>query len=314
MMKMPVNIEYLESLPKRERSKDRDLLEKINRRYYRDSQRSFGKRSPYFTAVKVIDNNIGKPFNDAFSYYCKHVIKYDQHIFKSYFADFNNRYENYFIDDEGLIQENPRYVNKPKIENRTYQSEDYETKLVHKETGHSRLQFVPVEIIVGYKETTRLKYKPTSPYNNKRHYVNKLITVPIKKQIGWEYNKHESKWPPHDIPKYQRYFAKDSDFIDVVVKGEKIIFDSPNDWRLKRLRTEKVKRLETKYELKYKSDSSNWDFVLKQGKQRLDKILEDKLLSDKEMKAKLKLENDIKIVANGFDLETSFRTQQKFTR
>ena len=43
-------------------------------------------------------------------------------------------------------------------------------------------------------------------------------------------------------------------------------------------------------------------------------MLEDKLLSDKEMKAKLKLENDIKIVANGFDLETSFRTQQKFTR
>ena len=34
----------------------------------------------------------------------------------------------------------------------------------------------------------------------------------------------------------------------------------------------------------------------------------DKLLSAKEMAAKLKQENDIKILAHGFDLETSFRT------
>jgi len=277
MMKMPVDIEYLDSLPTKE--KGRDLWKKVDRKYYRNSDRTFGRRNPYFTATKIIDNNIGKSFNDAFSYFCKNVDKQDQHVFKDNFAEFNDRYENYFIDDDGLIQENPRYVNKAKLKNRTYESEDYKTKLVHKDTGHSRLQFVPVERIVGYKETTKLKYKLNSHYNNKKQYINEHIMVPIKKIIGWEYMKNISHtWLDRPIPKYKRYFAKDSDFIDVVDTGEKRIFDSPNDWRLKRLKAEKKARVDKQFELKYKSDSTNWDFVLKQGKQRLDKMYEDRLL------------------------------------
>lgn len=75
--------------------------------------------------------------------------------------------------------------------------------------------------------------------------------------------------------------------------------------RLKAESNSKIKRDRKK---ERKAKNIDYDFILRQGKQRFFKQKEDALLSKKELDAKLKLENDIKILAHGFDLETSFRT------
>jgi len=59
---------------------------------------------PWDRIDKLLKKYIGKPFDDAFSYYCKQVPKYQQHIFLEYFSPSHYRWrDEYYIDDDGLI-------------------------------------------------------------------------------------------------------------------------------------------------------------------------------------------------------------------
>ena len=86
-------------------------------------------------ARRIIENNIGKSFSLAFSYYCKISPKYQQ---KDFLEEFNRtrwRGGDYYIDSEGLIQKTKE--DKP-VKPAIFYSDDYETELVHKVWGVSR--------------------------------------------------------------------------------------------------------------------------------------------------------------------------------
>jgi hypothetical protein len=88
---------------------------------------------PYTRAIRVIESNIGKSFDNAFSYFCKLVPRYQQKWFLEKFEENRRGYWNsYYIDDNGNIQANRRERSK-----RLYPvySKDYKTERVHKITG-----------------------------------------------------------------------------------------------------------------------------------------------------------------------------------
>lgn len=61
-------------------------------------------------AYRILKNNIGKNFDNAFSYYCKQVPKRYHKVFLEYFERFYFRvpiwkvYQEYFVDESGNIQ------------------------------------------------------------------------------------------------------------------------------------------------------------------------------------------------------------------
>jgi hypothetical protein len=73
--------------------------------------------SPYTRIERILQNNIGKSFDLVFSYYCKQVPKYQQHLFLEEFTKYNrwrSRYSYYYTDDEGNIQHwEKQYPKKP---------------------------------------------------------------------------------------------------------------------------------------------------------------------------------------------------------
>lgn len=296
------NLEKLENLPSKETP-----FNKWKRGYrnYDGYDSTFGKRNPYFTARKIAEKNVGKSFNDAFSYYCKNVKKEDQKEFLEMF-DTWWRYPKYLIDENGLIQRHPDRLDKFRETKRIFKSSDIEYQIVHKDSGIPKENFEPVEIIVGYKEVLEWNYEYNKHHKYKRR--QKFVTKPIKKLIGYELIHKKNKYACEPLPYNKRIFVKESDFITVVTKGFELKFDSPKDPHLVRLRNENAKRSKREYIKKYKTDTTNYDFILRQGEQRLIKENSDKLLTKKQMAAKLKAENDIVILAHGFDLETSFRT------
>ena len=263
------NIEDLEELPIDTLSLKitKSLIKYTRWNYYGSDIHDTDNISPYTRVKRIIENNIGKSFSLAFSYYCKQVPKYQQHVFLEEFNnDINSRYTQYFyIDEDGLIQRKKdikrRFV-KPKREY-TVQSDDYKFVLVHKITGHLKTKFEPV-------------------YDgNKNYYYNSKV-------LYYEYgvNHFNTK------PLWQRYKATDNDFEIKVISGWIKYFKSKNDPEFKRYHSEKRKqrRLQRKF-----------DKILLKEKQYCF------LTESEQKKKINKVENDTKIVAHGFDLVTSFR-------
>jgi hypothetical protein len=132
--------EDLISLPSRVTN---SLFEEFNKehryglelRQRRRTWHKVGDYNPWTIAERVIENNIGKPFDEAFSYYCKLVPVYQQNVF---LEEFNlgrqyYRHLDYRIDEEGLIQRK-RDRNKYKGPY-TFYSRDYRVEERHIETG-----------------------------------------------------------------------------------------------------------------------------------------------------------------------------------
>lgn len=112
-------------------------LEREKRNWYTAKGSSFhkvGDYSPWTIVNRIIKAYVDKPFNDAFSYYCTKVPKYQQYRFLERFENkFSRWYDDYEIDDDGII----RKVKKdtPKLLHRFY-SEDYESAWKNRITGH----------------------------------------------------------------------------------------------------------------------------------------------------------------------------------
>jgi hypothetical protein len=127
-----------------------------------------GNYSPWTIAERVIENNIGKPFDNAFSYYCKLVPIYQQEVFLREFNLGRQHYSHldYCIDEEGLIQRNR---DKTKYKGPyTFYSSDYKVEEQHIGTGHVRQkllwwrkdkkQHLYVNVVVsGFSETFESK-------------------------------------------------------------------------------------------------------------------------------------------------------------
>lgn len=79
------------------------------RKYYRPGfEGRVGDRSIYRFCHDLLQHNIGKSFDLAFSYFCKKAPKYTQHIFlKEFQANYKGITPDYYIDENGNIQETP---------------------------------------------------------------------------------------------------------------------------------------------------------------------------------------------------------------
>ena len=69
----------LEPIPSKEERNDRW-------EYRKSYSHPVKHMSPWDRIDKLLRKYIGKPFDDAFSYYCKQVPTYQQHIFLEYFT------------------------------------------------------------------------------------------------------------------------------------------------------------------------------------------------------------------------------------
>lgn len=93
-----------------------------------------GHYYPYKIVERICESHIGKPFDEAFSKYCKMVPVYQQHYFLEEFSPKYFHWRNdYFVDENGLIQAN-RDKNKYKGPY-TFYSADYKTEERHIVTG-----------------------------------------------------------------------------------------------------------------------------------------------------------------------------------
>ena len=92
---------------------------------------------PWKIAERIIENNIGKSFDKAFSYFCTKVPKYQQRFFLKEFDEKlgwrGSHYNDYYIDENGLIQTH-RDFNKYKGPY-TFTSIDATFEKRHKVTG-----------------------------------------------------------------------------------------------------------------------------------------------------------------------------------
>lgn len=235
---------------------------------------------------RVVLNNIGKSFDLTYNYYRTLVPKAYHSYFFYDFDKFGGRVADaeYYIDENGLIQANPNsYWIKRKLNINsykgpyTYKSEDYETELRHRITGHKKKDFVPV-----YEKITRT-------YTRKwfgRSYTN--TSTVNGKLLYYEYG--AIKW--HEKPAYERYRAQERDFIPVCIKGWAKTFNSKQDSEFRKLLAEKQQR-------KRKADKEA---------ERLKKEKVYSFISKAEEERKREKErNELNIVRHGFDPVSSFR-------
>lgn len=232
----------------------------------------------YKLAYRILDNNINKSFDMAFHYYC---TKIEQRYQKQFLKDFNgSRFNDYYIDDNGLIQLNKnvyRYKkNKPSI----FYSSDYQSELVHVITKHPKTHFKEV---FDYKIVLRKYGALKGTYYEKKNGYKPIYY----KYVGKHYK---------ELPKNETYIAVEEDFVVKVLQGWYKEFNSPNDPELRRLiairnKKEKKEKLRNKKQNKL-SDQIRFDEVLRKSK---DEIKQEKEL-DKQ-----------KMIRKGFDPLTSFK-------
>lgn len=178
--------------------------------------------SPWDRIDKILKKYIGKPFDDAFSYYCKQVPVYQQHIFIEYFSPDHYRWaDTYYINEDGIIQKGTRRWRAPK--KAIFYSDDYKTELRHKKTG---------------------KKKPES------HWY-----------YPFTYNNYKEKYP-RAKSYHEAQTAYDNEFTPVIVSGWAKEYDSKKDPEYKRLTMEQRKRQEIARKAKEKEEKSKaYSFV-----------------------------------------------------
>jgi hypothetical protein len=275
---MIYDLEKLENLPNRE-SRWQYLTRKYGNIYNILDYRRYDKcKAPWKIADIILENNIGKSFDLAFSYFCKKV-NHQQHLYHYFLSNFTTERwyrKYYFTDNKGNIQKYEKEYPKKKL---TIYSEDYKSEIRHKITGHKKEDFEPIYELI----------KKTETYRN--HFLNKPISREYSVRGKFLYYEYCAK--PYNLkPQYVRYKAIDKDFENITISGKCFEFNSKNHYLFKRLTSEKEKRKRKENrELERKKKEIQYNFLTK---------------SELEQKVN-KQENDIKIIKHGFDLKTSFR-------
>lgn len=192
---------------------------------------------------RILKNYLGKPFDDAFSEYCKQVPKYQQHFFLEYFASIRlYSYYIYQIDENGLIQKRSSTHQKPKKVVLT--SADYKFELRHK--------------ISGRKKST--------------HYWDYPFTD----------NNYKSKYP-NATSYYQAMDFYNEEFEPVTISGWIREFESKKDPEYKRLMSEKLKELRKIEKLRNKEKEEKTKSLLTIQEDKKKEEIEKNLLKIKKL-------------------------------
>lgn len=212
-----VNIEELQELPKFLGMKFSEKVSNNKSKHYLSWFYRYNRKY-YIIVNRILENNIGKSFDLAFSYYCKKVNKQYQYLFLEEFQE--RRWSYYYVDEFGNIQYNNSYIEtkKPII----IPSKDYQYELVHKITG-------------------------------KKH------------------NEWSSFHKNYNIGDWER----------VTISGCLMIFESENDPRLKRIRSEKQQaRRKTDRFLKKEKKERQYSFLTKLEKDLIAQRQQDLIKRD----------------------------------
>ncbi len=104
-----IDLDKLSDLPVHETNRFR----KDRWSYRKDECHNIGHYSPYTLIDRVCKMFLGQHINEAFSYYCKLVPKYQQRFFHKTFNDKRSwRWNTYILDNNNNIILNPRYTQK----------------------------------------------------------------------------------------------------------------------------------------------------------------------------------------------------------
>lgn len=214
-----IDIEALDNLPFRETTKYRSRY--CYKYKHRESHKVDGIY-PWTRVRRILEANIGKSFDLAFSYYCTLVPKYQQ---KYFLEEFETKYwraggssYGYYVDEQGNIQEN-KYI-KPK-QPICLTFGNYKTELRHKVTGHPRKHF---EDLCDLIELTSIK--GCWNYITKRNkHTGKYQYFKRGRYIGLKYI------GKFDVPLHESYIAQEKDFEKVIISGSIQYFESKNDPR-----------------------------------------------------------------------------------
>lgn len=180
-----VNIEYFKELPFREGMK---------RPYGWDACSNFDSWHstsgiPVWKRVKrILNDNVGKSFDMAFHYYCKHVPKYQQEIFLREFSTFPECWRiyhpGYYIDDNGDIQKvYKQHKRLIKIYSDDYRVAYKPKKYYHQQWKNKERSEIPwyeskndyEKIIYGTVQEFESRRHPTViKYRRNEHRKNKL--------------------------------------------------------------------------------------------------------------------------------------------
>jgi len=191
--------------------------------------------SPWRRIDYVFTKFIGKPFDDAFAYYCKQVPVYQQHKFLEEIDPTIDRYirvsypNDFYIDEKGLVRKRPvkkyMYGGGPPYE---VKSVDYVGEKRHKVTG---------------KVLVEERWRTTLPVNWKKLYPGK------------------TEWQADELYK--------KEFVEVCTQGWIKFFDSKNDPEYIRLSEDVRKQHRKLNREKAKEDAKKaYNFLSKQEIER----------------------------------------------
>jgi hypothetical protein len=124
-------IDRLKNLPHREGMRTRYRDGSWDRHYWHSQK--IGDYTPWTLKDRVCENFIGKPFDEAFSYFCTLVPKHLQCVFLEEFDD--RFYRFYDIDDDGNIQESEYGRRRTRSKKVYFSSIDYEYDITYWKNG-----------------------------------------------------------------------------------------------------------------------------------------------------------------------------------
>jgi hypothetical protein len=123
---------------------------------------------PYKRIKRILENNVGKSFDGAFSYYCRKSPKYQQKLFdETINRNWSRRWgKDYIIDDNGLIQGNPdrhkkwyNWINPPyKVKSWDHKGEN---QWIHNITGQIGFEPYSWEDVIEFRKKHKFKYITT---------------------------------------------------------------------------------------------------------------------------------------------------------
>lgn len=245
-----LGVDYIDSLPLNvskikgfKLNKEREIRYRSHYHYWPSD------KNPYKIAYRIINNNIGKSYALAFSYYCSKVEQRYQYIFLEYFNESIRRKgkKEWDTNENGIIVYIPYKWKTPKTH--IFKSNDYKFELVHYLTGHKIDDFDEI-----YD-----KNKPRWNQHKPQYYL---------------YNPN----PTRKIPMHKVYKCKITDFVTKVVSGFEIVFESKNDPKFKRLYNERFKLSKKDDRIRKKAEKEkSYNFISKselelKKQKELDKI------------------------------------------
>ena len=123
---------------------------------------------PYKRIERILENNVGKSFDRAFSYYCRKSPKYQQKLFEETInRNWSRRWgKDYIVDENGLIQGNPdrhkkwyNWINPPyKVKSWDHKGEN---QWIHNITGQIGFEPYSWEDAIEFRKKHKFKYITT---------------------------------------------------------------------------------------------------------------------------------------------------------